>query len=230
MNEASILVVDNEPQIRRVMRTTLISEGFEVDDAKCGDEALERIHLAKYDLILLDINMPGTNGLETCRAIRAVSGVPIIMLTVRTAERDKVQALDAGADDYITKPFSMPELLARARAALRRRARSLLPAHRHLQLGPIEIDFVARQISGPQGPVHLTPKEFDLLSDLATHPNEAVSHGELLRTVWGPGYGDEMEYLRVFINRLRKKIEQNPTLPKYLLTEPCFGYRLNIPG
>ena len=127
MNEASILVVDNDSQIRRVMRTTLISEGFEVDDAKSGDEALEHIHLAKYDLILLDINMPGTNGLETCRAIRAVSGVPIIILTVRTAERDKVQALDAGANDYITKPFSMPELLARARAALRRRAGLFYP-------------------------------------------------------------------------------------------------------
>ena len=227
MNEGRILVVDNEPQIRRVMRTTLIPEGFEVDDAKSGDEALEHLRSEKYDLILLGINMPGMTGLETCRAIRAISDMPIIMLTVHNAEKDKVEALDAGADDYVTKPFGMPELLARVRAALRRKS----PGHElsHLHLGRIEIDFEARQVVGPHGRLHLTAKEFELLSYLASHANKAVTHREILRAVWGPDYGDETEYLRVFVNRLRKKIEQKPTSPKYLLTEPWVGYRLQFP-
>lgn len=224
MNEGRILVVDNEPQIRRVMRTTLIPEGFEVDDAKSGDEAIEHLRNAKYDLILLDINMPGMSGFETCRAIRAISDMPIIMLTVRTGERDKVEALDAGADDYVTKPFGMPELLARIRAALRRKS----PGHElsHLHLGRIEIDFETRQVIGPHGRLHLTAKEFELLSFLAAHANKAVTHREILRAVWGPDYGEETEYLRVFVNRLRKKIEQKPSSPNYLLTEPWVGYRL----
>jgi len=153
--------------------------------------------------------------------------MPIIMLTVHSAEKDKVEALDAGADDYITKPFSTPELLARVRAALRRGN----PSHglSHLHLGRIEIDFEGRQVNGPHGEVRLTAKEFELLSYLASHPNKAVSHRELLRAVWGPEYGDETEYLRVFVNRLRKKIEQKTTSPKYLLTEPWVGYRLRLP-
>src|ERR1700733_14545414 len=209
MNEASILVVDNEPQIRRVMRTTLVSEGFEVDDAKCGDEALERIHLAKYDLILLDINMPGANGLETCRAIRAVSGVPIIMLTVRTAERDKVQALDAGADDYITKPFSMPELLARARAALRRMPLADGTPH-VLHLGDVEVNFVTRRLTAGGREIRLTRKEFDLLQYLASHPDTCLSHSGLLQAIWGPEYSGAVIYLRVLVRQLRKKIEPDP--------------------
>jgi two-component system KDP operon response regulator KdpE len=227
MGEGRILVVDNEPQIRRVMRTTLIPEGFEVDDAKTGEEALDHIRLHKYDLVLLDINMPGLSGFETCRAIRAISDMPIIMLTVHSSEKDKVEALDAGADDYITKPFSTPELLARVRAALRRSSLSL--GAKHLELGHLEIDFEARQVNGPHGPIHLTAKEFELLSYLASHPNKPVTHRELLRAAWGPEYGDETEYLRVFVNRLRKKIEQKPTSPKYLLTEPWVGYRLRLP-
>lgn len=228
MSESRILVVDNEPQIRRVMRTTLISEGFEVTDARGGDEALDHLRSAKYDLVLLDINMPGITGFETCRAIRAGSDVPIIMLTVRSAEKDKVEALEAGADDYVTKPFSTPELLARIHAALRRHVSSGLPQGR-LQLGDVEVDFEARQVRFGKGPVHLTYKEFDLLSYLANHANKTVGHRELLRAVWGPDYGDEHEYLRVFINRLRKKIERKPANPKYLLTEPWVGYRLQLP-
>jgi two-component system KDP operon response regulator KdpE len=229
MSEGRILVIDNEPQIRRVMRTTLIPEGFEVDDAKNGDEALDHLRSAKYDLVLLDINMPGITGFEACRAIRAISETPIIMLTVRSAEKDKVEALDAGADDYVTKPFSTPELLARIRVALRKGSPSLELSRKHMRLGEVEINFEAREIVGPHGQVHLTSKEFDLLSYLAIHPNKAISHRELLRFVWGPEYGDETEYLRVFVNRLRKKIEEKPVAPKYLLTAPWVGYRLQLP-
>jgi two-component system KDP operon response regulator KdpE len=229
MSEGRILVVDNEPQIRRVMRTTLIAEGFEVDDAKTGEEALDHLRSGKYDLVLLDINMPGMTGFQTCRAIRSFSDMPIVMLTVRSGEQDKVEALNAGADDYVTKPFSTPELLARVRAALRRSAAIEL-SHAPVHLGDIEIDFAARRVTGPEGQVHVTVKEFELLSYLASHPNKVVSHGDLLHAVWGPEYGGETEYLRVFINRLRKKIEQRPTAPRYLLTATGVGYRLCVPA
>ena len=229
MSEGRILVVDNEPQIRRVMRTTLIAAGFEVDDAREGDGALDHLRSPKYDLVLLDINMPGMTGFETCRAIRATSDVPIIMLTVRSTERDKVEALESGADDYVTKPFSTPELLARIHALLRRKHTSAILPRGRLQLDEIEVDFEAREVRAPKGRIHLTYREFDLLSYLATHANKTVSHRELLRAVWGPDYGGEHEYLRVFINRLRKKIEPTPANPKYLLTEPWVGYRLQLP-
>ena len=229
MSEGRILVVDNEPQIRRVMRTTLIAAGFEVDDAREGDGALDHLRSPKYDLVLLDINMPGMTGFETCRAIRATSDVPIIMLTVRSTERDKVEALESGADDYVTKPFSTPELLARIHAILRRKHTSAMLPPARLQLDEIEVDFEAREVRARKGRIHLTYREFDLLSYLATHANKTVSHRELLRAVWGPDYGGEHEYLRVFINRLRKKIEPTPANPKYLLTEPWVGYRLQLP-
>jgi len=232
MSEGRILVVDNDQQIRRVVRINLVWNGFEVDDAKSGDEALGYIRSGNYDLVLLDIKMPGMTGFETCRAIRALSDVPIIMLSVRSAENDKVQALDAGADDYITKPFSTPDLLARVRAALRNSAkRSPSPelARARLHLGDVAIDFEARQIRGPHGQAHLSPKEFAVLSYLVSHPNKPVSYRELLHSVWGPQYADEIQYVRVFVNRLRKKIEQNPTTPKILVSESCFGYRLLIP-
>jgi two-component system KDP operon response regulator KdpE len=155
--------------------------------------------------------------------------MPIVMLTVRSSENDKVEALNAGADDYVTKPFSTPELLARVRAALRRSA-SIGLTHAPLRLGSIEIDFASRQVTGPDGPVHITAKEFELLSYLASHPNKVLSHGDLLHAVWGPEYGGETEYLRVFINRLRKKVEQKPASPQYLLTAPGVGYRLYVPS
>jgi two-component system KDP operon response regulator KdpE len=229
MSGGRILIVDDEPQIRRVMRTTLVSEGYEVTDARSGDEALELANSAKFDLVLLDMNMPGMNGIETCREIRARSDAAIIMLTVRNSQKDKVDALDAGADDYVTKPFGMPELLARIRAALRRTVVSTELSSSHLHLGDIEIDFKSRQVISGKEQVRLTSKEFELLSYLATHPNTTISHRELLQAVWGADYGGEQEYLRVFVNRLRKKIERTPARPKYLLTEPWVGYRLRIP-
>ena len=229
MSEGRILVVDDEPQIRRIMRATLVKEGYEVNDAPSGDEALELFHADKYDLVLLDMNMPGITGVETCRAIRFNSDVAVIMLTVRDQQQDKVEALDAGADDYVTKPFSTPELLARIRAALRRSSVSSELAGGQLRLGEIQIDFKARQVISGVGQIRLTGKEFELLSYLAAHPNKTIAHRELLQAVWGPDYGGEQEYLRVFVNRLRKKIEANPAKPRYLLTEPWVGYRLRIP-
>lgn len=232
MSAGRILVVDDEPQIRRVMRTTLVANGYEMDEARTGEQAIVKLRAGRYDLVLLDMNMPGSDGLETCRAIRAArlgQEPAIIMLTIRGGERDKVEALDAGADDYVTKPYSTPELLARIRAALRRGPLASEMSGRRLAFDNIEIDFEARQVLVRGDPVRLTAKEMDLLSYLVAHPNKLLSHRELLQAVWGPDYGDEHEYLRVFINRLRKKIEPNPAKPHYLLTEPWSGYRFHLP-
>ena len=226
MSAGRILVVDDEPQIRRIMRTALTSAGYEIDDAKTGEEALEKLRAFRPDLVLLDMNMPGMGGLAACRAIRADSHAAIIMLTVRNTESDKVAALDAGADDFVTKPFSTPELLARIRASLRR-VPIAQAAPSKLSVGRLEIDFTARTVSHGAGTSHLTPKELDLLRYLTQHPNEAVSHRELLQAVWGPDYGDQVDYLRVFIKNLRRKIEPNPETPEYITTEPWVGYRFN---
>jgi len=226
LSAGRILIVDDEPRIRRVMRTTLTAEGYEVDDAKTGEEALEKLREFRPDLVLLDINMPGMGGLATCRTIRADTNVAIIMLTVRNAEADKVEALDAGADDFVTKPFSTPELLARIRAALRRTP----PAQGfqgRVRVGKVMIDFAARTVSNGVKAAHLTPKELDLLRYLTQHANEVVSHRELLQAVWGPDYGDQTEYLRVFVRNLRKKLELDPEHPEYIATEPWVGYRFN---
>ena len=226
MSSAKILVVDDEPQIRRIMRTTMTSQGYEVHDARSGEEALEAVRDQRFDLILLDANMPGIGGLEACRSIRASSEAAIIMLTVRSAEADKVAALDAGADDYVTKPFSMPELLARIRAALRR-----IPVtgdSAMIQAGDLEIQPAARSVKVSGREVRLTPKEFDLLHFLAINPNVTIAHTKLLQAVWGPDYGDEVEYLRTFINQVRKKIERDPAHPKHILTEPWVGYKFQM--
>jgi two-component system KDP operon response regulator KdpE len=214
------------------MRTTLTATGYEVSDARSGEEAVEKLGDEKFDLILLDVNLPGMSGLEACRVIRRETLVPdvaIIMLTVRNAEKDKVEALDAGADDYVVKPFGTPELLARIRAALRRAPLPQDSAPERISLRDVEVDFVSRQVTVRGRHVRLTPKEFDLLRYLVTHPNKVIPHRELLQAVWGPDYGDEVEYLRVFVNQLRKKIEPQPAKPRYLLTEPWVGYRLNLP-
>jgi two-component system KDP operon response regulator KdpE len=230
MNSSTILVIDDEPQLRRAMRATLTDLGYAVIESKTGEEALEILRHDTPDLILLDLNMPGIGGLETCRAIRETSDVPIIVLSVRNSERDKVQVLDAGADDYVTKPFGIQELLARIRAAIRRVPTSG-EAGEHVVVSPeLEIDFAARRATVSGKAVRLTPKEFDLLKFLVDHANKPVPHRKLLQTVWGPDYGDEVEYLRVVVNQLRKKLEPVPSRPRYLLTEPWVGYRFAMPS
>lgn len=224
--------MDDEPQIRRVMRAALASAGYEVSDARSGEQASEALRAGAIDLVLLDMNMPGVGGLETCRAIRSErpgAETAIIMLTVRGSEKDKVMALDAGADDYVTKPFSMAELLARIRATLRRMPLSAESGMRRLLLGGVEVDFQSRQVTVNGSSTRLTPKEFEVLRFMTTRPNRVVSHRELLQAVWGPDYGDQVEYLRVVVNQLRRKIEANPSKPRYLLTEPWVGYRFRPP-
>jgi two-component system KDP operon response regulator KdpE len=224
-----ILVVDDDPQIRRVMRVTLTARGYDVDEATNGEAALDKVREQRFDLVLLDFNMPGMGGLDTCRELRRNSEIAIVMLTVRDTESDKVAALDAGADDYVTKPFGTPELMARIRAALRRTPSTQGPAGR-VRLGAVQIDFDTREVTGSGRQARLTPKEFDLLRYLFAHANKVVPHRELLHAVWGPDYGDQVDYLRVVINQLRKKIEVRPSAPVYLLTEPWVGYRLQIPN
>jgi two-component system KDP operon response regulator KdpE len=230
MNTATILVVDDEPQLRRAVKATLTDLGYSVIDAKTGEEALEMLRHETPDLVLLDLNMPGIGGLETCRAIRETSDVPIIVLSVRNTERDKVQVLDAGADDYVTKPFGIQELLARIRAAMRRVPASNDTNVRVVVSDELEIDFATRRITLNGHVERLTPKEFDLLKFLVDHANKPIAHRKLLQTVWGPDYGDEVEYLRVVVNQLRKKVEPEPSKPKYLLTEPWVGYRFAMPA
>src|SRR5712692_6352780 len=227
MTGASILVADDEPQIRRVLRSTLSSQGYVIIEAKTGEEAVEAVRKEKPDLVLLDVNMPGIGGIEACREIRRASDAPIIMLTVRNAERDKVSALDHGADDYVVKPFGIEELLARIRAALRRYAPG--DAMPPFVSKDLSIDFEAREITVRGQVVHLTPKEYDVLKYLVANQGKPLAHRRLLQAVWGPDYGDETENLRVVINQLRKKIETNPSRPKYILTEPWVGYRFQPP-
>jgi two-component system KDP operon response regulator KdpE len=226
---AVILVIDDEAQIRRTLRTTLAGAGYRVLDARNGEEALLKMREQTPDLVIIDINMPGMSGFEVCREIREASDVPMIMLSVRSGERDKVRSLDAGADDYVVKPFSTQELLARIRANLRRHAQSADEAPISFDLKGLTIDFARRTVTLKGNDVRLTPKEFDLLHYLVTHPDKVLPHRELLQAVWGPDYGDQVEYLRVFINQLRKKIELDPAKPSLLVTEPWVGYRFQSP-
>lgn len=227
MNSATILVVDDEPQIRRVLRSTLSSQGYIIIEAKTGEEAVELLRKEKPDLILLDVNMPGIGGIAACREIRQGSAAPIIILTVRNAERDKVLALDAGADDYVVKPFGIEELLARIRASLRRNApgESLPP----FVSKEMTMDFESRTLSVRGEDVHLTPKEFEVLKLLIANQGKPLTHRRLLQSVWGPDYGEETENLRVVINQLRKKIESDLAHPKFIVTEPWVGYRFQPP-
>jgi len=219
--------VDDEPQIRRVLRSTLSFRGYTISEAATGEEALDLMRKLKPDLVLLDVNLPGMSGVEACREIRRSSDAPIIMLTVRNSERDKVVALDAGADDYVTKPFSIEELLARVRASLRRHpsAESLPP----FVSRDLSVDFEQRRITVAGQEVHLAPKEFEVLRHLIANQGKPVSHRRLLQSIWGPEYGEETENLRVVINQLRKKIEKDPSQPRYILTEPWVGYRFQPP-
>ena len=225
-----ILVVDDEPQIRRVMKTALAANGYEAFEARTGEEALDSLRENHPDLILLDMNMPGMGGMAACRNIRAVSETPIIVLSVRDSEQDKIAALDAGADDYMTKPFSVNELMARIRANLRRMPGQFEGEQPIVISDRLRVDFNARQVIVDGREVRLTPKEFDLLQYFLANANKPIAHRKLLQTLWGPDYGDEVEYLRVFVSQLRKKIEEDPAHPRYIVTEPWVGYRFALPS
>jgi two-component system KDP operon response regulator KdpE len=223
-----ILVVDDEPQITRVLRTSLSAQGYDIRVANSGEMALEIMKDWQPNLIITDLSMPSIDGVELCRTVRAVSNVPIIVLSVRDKEQQKVEALDAGADDYVTKPFGMNELLARVRANLRR-----VPAENEadpvIEIGDFRIDTAARKVIVRHREVRLTPKEFDLLVYMARHPGKVITHRALLAAVWGGQSTEQVEYLRVFVGQLRKKLEPDAASPRYLVTEPWVGYRLE-PG
>jgi two-component system, OmpR family, KDP operon response regulator KdpE len=221
-----ILLVDDEPQLTRVLLRTLTSKGYDVRVASDGEIALRTFNEWPATLVITDLAMPNMGGVELCRRLREISDVPIVVLSVRGEERTKVEALDAGADDYITKPFSTEELLARIRAALRRQPTTDVPT-RILQAGKFRIDLDAHVVTRAGDELHLTPKEFDLLTHLVRNAGKVLTHRALLGAVWGGDSTEQHEYLRVFIGQLRKKIETDPSKPRYILTEPWIGYRFN---
>jgi two-component system KDP operon response regulator KdpE len=224
-----ILIVDDERQITRVLSRGLTTRGYDVHVAADGEAALQTFSDWPPDLIVTDLSMPNMNGLELCRRLRAFSDVPIIILSVKGEERAKVEALDAGADDYVTKPFGIDELLARIRANLRRAPVAQDAVKDVLAAGDFSIQLAERKLTVKDRNVHLTPKEYDLLVYLLRHPGKVLTHHALLGAVWGGDYTGQTEYLRVFIGQLRKKIESDPANPKYILTEPWIGYRFT-PG
>jgi two-component system KDP operon response regulator KdpE len=224
-----ILIVDDEPQIGRVMRTGLSTHGFEVRVAADGEAALDLFNDWHPALVITDLSMPNMGGLEFCRRVRLTSDVPLIVLSVKSEERIKVEALDAGADDYVTKPFGMDELVARIRAALRRNSVRSGKESAVREIGDFRVDPEAHKASVKGREIHLTPKEFELLVYLVQHPGVVLTHHKLLGAIWGGNYTEQTEYLRVFIGQLRKKIEADPANPKYILTEPWIGYRFQ-PG
>jgi two-component system KDP operon response regulator KdpE len=224
----NILVVDDERQITRVLKTALSSRGYGIRTAADGDEALHIMQDWWPDVVITDLRMPNLDGLELCKTIRAKSQIPIIVLSVKGEDQVKVEALDAGADDYVTKPFSMDELLARIRAALRRSsADNALPDL--IAIGDFRIDLQVRTVCVKEREVRLTPKEFDLLLHLARHPGKVITHRALLSAVWGENSVEQAAYLRVFIGHLRKKLEPDEGNPRYILTDPWIGYRFE-PG
>jgi len=223
-----VLVVDDEPQIRRVLRLALSAQGFDLRVAADGESALDTLKDWPADLLITDLSMPGMDGIELCRQVRARSAMPILVLSVKGEERTKVAALDAGADDYVTKPFGMDELLARVRVAVRR-APANPPSASRLAIGAFTIDIDAHTAAVNGEEVHLTPKEFELLVYFARNPGKVLTHRALLGAVWGAEHSEQTEYLRVFVGQLRKKIEPDPSEPTYLRTEPWVGYRFD-PG
>jgi two-component system KDP operon response regulator KdpE len=229
MERNRILVVDDETQISRVLKTTLSSQGYEVRTAADGETGFDTAMDWNPDLIVTDLSMPGMSGIELCRAVRERSQVPIIVLSVRGEEKNKVEALDAGADDYVTKPFSVNELLARVRANLRRAGVGEEPSSEPIEKGHFYINPESRQVRVHGKEVHLTPKEFELLTFMARHPDKVLTHRVLLNAVWGGQSVQQPEYLRVFVNQLRNKIEPGDE-PKYIVTEPWVGYRFQPAG
>lgn len=218
-----ILVIDDEKQIRRMLKTALAGYGYNIEEASSGQEGLSQTTIFHPDLIILDLGLPDLDGIEVIKRLREWSQTPIIVLSVREDEEDKIQALDAGADDYLTKPFSMGELLARLRVALRHMAKS--EDEPVLNFGKLTVDLARRLVLLDGEEVRLTPTEYDILKYLALHSGRVITHGQLLRTVWGPNYQGETHYLRVYIGQLRRKIETNPTQPRYIMTEAGVGYR-----
>jgi two-component system, OmpR family, KDP operon response regulator KdpE len=226
MLQAKVLIVDDEPSIRRALRTTFGTLGFDTAEAMTGEQALPLLHRTNFDTVLLDINMPGMGGIEACREIRRLfPRLAVLMLTVRDSEDDKVEALEAGADDYVTKPFPIRELVARVRAAVRRAQTPPGNGSAPIAIGQITLDPSRRLVQKNGATVHLTPKEFDLLHCLMKHAGLPMMHARLLSAVWGPEYGNELEYLRTFIRQLRKKLEDDAAHPTYLLTDSHIGYR-----
>lgn len=225
MGEERILVVDDEPQIRRALRAGLTAQGYAVISVASGEEALDQAATQPPALVILDLMLPGLSGLEVCRHLREWSDVPILVLSARGQEKDKVHALDLGADDYLTKPFGMDELLARVRAALRRQGRGRLETEAALMVGEIVIDFARRVVTQQGEEIRLTPLEYDVLRYLAINADRVVTHRQLLSHVWGPENAEETQYLRVHIGHLRQKLERDPARPQFLITEPGVGYR-----
>jgi two-component system KDP operon response regulator KdpE len=222
----SILVTDDDAELRRVLRMTLAALGFDVAESSNGEQALKELERRHFEVVLLDVNMPGMGGIETCRQIRRKAPqLQILMLTVRDKEADMIEALDAGADDYITKPCSIPELAARLRSAVRRSTARAPDTEAPIAIGEISLDPARRTVHKAGTLLRLTPKEFDLLHYLMSRSGLPLAHAKLLRAVWGPEYGGELEYLRTFVHQLRKKLEVDPSAPEYLLTELHFGYR-----
>jgi len=233
MNRAEtsrVLVVDDEPQITRVLKTVLSSQGYDVRTASEGERALVDFREFQPELVITDLYMPHMDGVELCRRIRETSSVPIIVLSVKGEERTKVEALDSGADDYVTKPFGIDELMARVRAALRRRGTPAAEEPSSFEAGDFRVDMDARRVHTQGREVRLTPKEFDLFVYMARHPNRVLTHAALLEAVWGQASQEQPEYLRVFMGQLRKKLEPEPSNPRYLVTEPWVGYRFNPKG
>jgi two-component system KDP operon response regulator KdpE len=228
IDKSRVLVVDDEPQITRVLKTVLTSQGYHVRTAAEGESALLNLTEWHPELVITDLYMPRMDGVELCRRIRAMSSVPIIVLSVKGEERAKVEALDSGADDYVTKPFGTDELLARVRAALRRGGSAAGVGA--FETGSFRIDLDARRVHVRGNEVRLTPKEFDLFVYMARHPNRVLTHRTLLEAVWGEASQEQPEYLRVFMGQLRKKLEADPSNPRYLVTEPWVGYRFNPQG
>ena len=218
-----VLVVDDEPQFLRALATNLRGAGYDVETATTGEQALASAGLQPPDAVVLDLRLPDVSGRDVCRELRTWSDAPVIVVSAVGDEAEKIAALDAGADDYVTKPFAIGELLARLRAALRRAGPPGAPV---LEVGPIRVDLDAHSVTVDGRAVHLTPNEFDLLCALAQHPGKLLTHRALLREVWGPAYGDESNYLHVYVSQLRRKLEPDPARPRYLLTEPGAGYRL----
>lgn len=225
-NGARILIIDDEPQIRRMLKVALTAHNYEVNDTPTGQEGLNQAAIFHPDLIVLDLGLPDLDGFEVIQKLREWSQVPVLILSVREHETDKIKALDAGADDYITKPFNMGEFLARIRVALRHVAKS--ENEPLLVFGDLSIDLAHRLVSVAGQEVRLTPTEYDILKNLALHAGRVLTHRQLLKTIWGVEYQEETHYLRVYVGQLRHKIEPDPTQPRYIITEPGVGYRLAI--